>query len=494
MLDETTRTAILKLHEAGHGIRTIARALGVSRGAVRTVLRLGTAEVPRLVRPERPQADEAAIRDLYLRCRGNLVRVHEELQAEGAAYSYQALTAFCRRHGIGTSPPKPSGRYHFEPGEEMQHDTSPHRAVIGGVSRPVQTASLVLCYSRLLFIQLYPAFNRFTCKVFLTDALRTVGGAAGRCMIDNTHVVVLRGTGKDMVAVPEMATFAERYGFVFVAHEVGHANRSARVERPFDFIERNFLAGRVFSDFAHLNREAIAWCDRVNATRKKHLGASPRELFVAEQPCLRPLPIWVPEVYALHHRLVDLEGYVHVGGHIYSVPYQLIGRRVEVRETKDEVQVFDGPRRVATHERVLTLEKRRVTVPAHRPPRGERVARGAKRSREELELAGAEAPLAAYATALKQRGTTRWTVALRRLWRMWRDYPRPPLLAAVEEASHYGLYDVDRLERMVLRRIARDYFTGPESRRQGETEDETRNEAEDTEDEPDDGGGDDDDR
>ena len=41
---------------------------------------------------------------------------------------------------------------------------------------------------------------------------------------------------------------------------------------------------------------------------------------------------------------------------------------------------------------------------------------------------------------------------------MVRDYPRTPLLAAVREATHYGLYDLDRLERMILRRIARDYF------------------------------------
>jgi len=62
-------------------------------------------------------------------------------------------------------------------------------------------------------------------------------------MIDNTHVVVLRGTGREMIPVPEMEAFADRFGFRFVAHERGDANRSARVERPFWFIERNFLAG-----------------------------------------------------------------------------------------------------------------------------------------------------------------------------------------------------------------------------------------------------------
>ena len=42
--------------------------------------------------------------------------------------------------------------------------------------------------------------------------------------------------------------------------------------------------------------------------------------------------------------------------------------------------------------------------------------------------------------------------------RLLREYPREPFLAAVREAAQYGLYDLDRLERMILRRVARDYF------------------------------------
>jgi hypothetical protein len=75
----------------------------------------------------------------------------------------------------------------------------------------------------MLFFQCYPTFRRFDCKVFLTDALRYTGGAAARVMIDNTHVVVLRGSGRDMVPVPEMAAFAERFSFQFVAHAIGNA-------------------------------------------------------------------------------------------------------------------------------------------------------------------------------------------------------------------------------------------------------------------------------
>jgi hypothetical protein len=207
----------------------VARALKVSRASVRTVVASGTAAVPRLERTEKATPFRDRIVHLYGVMKGNLVRVHEEIQNEGCAISYAALTSFCRRHGIGTRPKPPAGRYHFAPGEEMQHDTSPHTLEVAGKKQKVQVASLVLCYSRLLYFQYYPRFTRFECKVFLTEALRYVGGSCRHCMIDNTHVVVLKGTGATMVPVPEMEAFGEHFGFAFRAHEVGDANRSGRV-------------------------------------------------------------------------------------------------------------------------------------------------------------------------------------------------------------------------------------------------------------------------
>ena len=65
--------------------------------------------------------------------------------------------------------------------------------------------------------------------------------------------------------------------------------------------------------------------------------------------------------------------------------------------------------------------------------------------------------MADYVAALKQRSRKVLTLVLRQLWRQVREYPRQPLLAAVQEAARYGLYDLDRLERMILRRVARDY-------------------------------------
>ena len=385
------------------------------------------------------------------------MRVHEELTGGGAELSYPALTAFCRRHGIGQAPVVAAGRYDFEPGEEMQHDTSPHEVELAGKKRKVQTASAVLCYSRMLFFQCYPTFQRFDCKVFLSDAMQYFCGSPTRVMIDNTHVVVLRGSGRDMIPVPEMAAFGERFGFRFVAHAIGNVNRSARVERPFWFIERNFLAGRKFADWGDLNRQARQWCDRVNSTYKKHIRAVPSELFAVERTQLKPLPAWIPEVYRLHQRTVDVEGYVAVHTNRYSVPLEWIGRRVEVRETKDQIAIQLDARKLVTHGRIAEAEYQRNLLPQHRPPRGQGLSRTQSHPEEKAILESAP-EIAEYVAALKQRSRKVPGVALRQLLGLVREYPREPLVAAVREAAHYGLYDLDRLERMILRRVASDYF------------------------------------
>jgi hypothetical protein len=460
MLDQTTRSAIHRLRKEGHGTRVIAQALKISRGAVRKVLASESDEVPRIMRAERAEPYRADILMLYASCKGNLVRVHEELAALGAKVSYPALTAFCRRHGIGYEAPKPAGRYEFTPGQEMQHDTSPHEAEIGGRRTRVQSASLKLCYSRMLFFQGYPHFRRFDCKVFLTDAVKYFDGACARCMIDNTHVVVLSGTGPDMRPVPEMEAFGERFSFEFVAHRIGDANRSAHVERSFDHIENNFYAGRRFADWDDLNAQARAWCDKINAQTRRHLHASPRELFAAERVSMRPLPVFVPEVYDLHHRIVDTEGYVNVHRNRYSAPYQLIGRDVEVHESRDRIDIFEGPRRVASHKRVVEPIDARVTEQAHRPPRSEGLWARQAVSVEEKRLAERMPESGGYIALLRERGRA-GTRDLRWLLRMINEYPRRAMRGALFEALRYRMTDLERLERMVLRRIARDFFTDP---------------------------------
>jgi hypothetical protein len=89
---------------------------------------------------------------------------------------------------------------------------------------------------------------------------------------------------------------------------------------------------------------------KISAETLRIARVVPRELFAVERLHLKPLPAWIPEVYRLHQRTVDVEGYVSVNSIRYSVPVPRIGRRVEVRETRDKIDIELDARHIVTHE------------------------------------------------------------------------------------------------------------------------------------------------
>ena len=458
MLDLDTRTAILRLRREGHGTRAIARAVGVARDSVVHVLREGRVEVPENARPSQLSPHLDKVRELHRSCGGNVIRVHEELVALGIAVPYSTVTRFCREHQIGVKAKQAAGRYHFEPGQEMQHDTSPHDVKVGDKMLRLQCASLVMCFSRRRFIQCYRRWTRFHVKVFLTAALRFFDGAANQCMLDNSTVIMTGGTGALAHAVPEMEAFALRFGFKFVAHEKGDANRSARVEAPFFHVENNFYKGRAFADLADLNRQAIDWCRKYNAS--VHDYGVPDELAGMERFALKPLPAWIPEPTEIHIRKVNAEAYVTLHTNRYSVAEALIDRDLEVHEALDSLRIFDGHRLHCEHVKRLDGAGERVTLPEHRG-RWKRLSAPLPPCLEEAALRAAGPALGALCDALRAHHGGQGRKTIRQLHRIWLEYPDEAVERAVARALEFGLIEIGRIEHMVLENVRGDYFKLP---------------------------------
>jgi hypothetical protein len=392
-----------------------------------------------------------------------VVRVRELLAEDGLEVSYSTLTRWVREAGL-RSPPRRAGEYDFAPGQEMQHDTSPHRVTFVGAGKPVtaQCAGLVLAYSRRLFIQYYPRFTRFEAKAFLLEAVGFMAGSCPVCVIDNTSVLLASGSGADAVVAPEMAAFARTLGFAFRAHQVGHADRKGRIERPFFYVETNFLPGRDFRDFDDLNCQALAWCREVaNCKPKAALGMSPDAAYVIEQPHLRPLPEVLPPVYELLERVVDLYGYVSVDTNRYSVPERFVGKSVAVYKWPAEIHVCRKNTTIAVHRRLIGQRDNKSTLPGHHTIP---VRQGRGTAAEEKLLGGHHPSLDRYSAALRQRAGSQGRRALRRLIELQRTYPAGPFIAAIGQALHYGLFDLARLEDLILKHVAGDFFAlnGPE--------------------------------
>ncbi len=455
MISPEIRQAILAMQEKEVALREISRVLKVSRNTVRRVLR-----EPAPSPPTTQQQNEviALLPEIYRRCKGNAVRIQEILEAEYAVdLPYSTLTRHLREQAL-REPKRRSGIYHFAPGAETQHDTSPHWLQLGEKKLTAQCASLTLAYSRLLYFQYYPCFTRFEAKAFLTEALRYFDGSCPRCTIDNTSVVLAGGSGPSALIAPEMESFGELFGMCFIPHAIGHSDRKGRIERPFSYIEGNFLVGRRFRDWADLNAQARNWCDTyANAKQKQVLGMSPQAAYVMEKPALLPLPPHIPPVTQIHYRVVDTQGYVHLDTNRYSVPERLLGKKVAVHKQMDQVLIFHGQQQVAEHARLIGQRNVHLLNKTHhntlirgRTPKGP--------SLQEQALHGSDPRLDRYVIALKQRAPGRGVSKLRRLLELKRTYPAEPFLAAIEQALEYGLFDMSRLERLILERVAGDFF------------------------------------
>jgi transposase len=158
-----------QLHQAGQSKREISRLLKISRNTVRKLLR----QDGQLPVKSSSSSEEltALVGPLITTCRGNLVRVREILEQQyQRKVSYSTLTYLVRKHKLKETPQR-VGEYCFAPGEEMQHDTSPHIVYFGDKKVKAQCAALVLGFSRKIFMQYYPNFTRFEAKAFLQQAL-----------------------------------------------------------------------------------------------------------------------------------------------------------------------------------------------------------------------------------------------------------------------------------------------------------------------------------
>ena len=440
-------------------IRQISQILKLSRNTVRRVIRGKWQETPLRESPDEELSP--LIQEIFKISKGNVVRVQEILQDQyGRSVPYSTLTRIVRSLDLREdNKTHRSGTYEFGPGQEMQHDTSPHFVVLAGNKVKAQCGGLVLAYSRKLFIQYYPAFTRFEARVFLDAAFQFMGGTCPRCIIDNSSVLVAHGSGPDADMAPEMERFGHVFGVTFIPHAVGDADRKAKIERNFSYVERNFLVGRTFTDWHDLNEQAKRWClEMANQKLKRSLGMSPEAAYLMEKPHLHPLPPYIPPVYLTLYRTVDVAGYVPVDTNRYSVPERLMGKEVEVHKLWDRVEVFFKNQKVADHPRLLDKRETRITAKGHRPPFNRQRAHEGP-CNEEKTLLGQQEWLDQFVEELKRRSTGRGVMPMRRLLDLKRTYPPEAFEKAVVQALHYGLYDLARLEQMILSQVAGDFFT-----------------------------------
>lgn len=455
MIEPDKRKAIFALHEEGIGVRQIARQLRVSRNSVRSVITAQGA-MPATVRKDKIRIDPELLERLYGECQGFVQRVHEKLaEEEKIEVTYSTLTRMLRELGIGRNRKARCDRVPDVPGEEMQHDTSPYTVLLGDKRVKVVASLMYLRYSKRRYLKFYRHFNRFAMKCFFHEVLTYWGYSAPVCVIDNTNLARLRGTGKNAVMVPEMAAFSGQYGFEFLCHEKGHSNRKAGEERSFWTVETNFFAGRNFTALEDLNEQALHW----STVRLYHRPASKTGLISAkafehERAFLVELPCHLPAPYRAHDRITDQYGFAAFDGNFFWVP-GTDRDDVSLLEYGDRLKIYRRRELLIEYRRPFDGVKNQRFSPEGCPkPRYSPNNRRKPTAEEETRLRAIDEVVGAWMDfALEPSGIARHRV-IRQLFRLSRQMTRPLFVQSVERAVKYRIRSVE-----TIRRIAHMYLS-----------------------------------
>jgi transposase len=452
MIDPQKRKVVYYLSTQGMGVREIARNLGIDKNTVRTIVSQ-KGELPDTKRSDKIELSPELLTRLHRECDGYAKRVHEKLTEEhDVGIGYSTLTGIIRELSLGKAIKRRCDEVEDQPGAEMQHDTSDYKVKLGGTPVKLIGSLLYFRYSKIRYLKFYPFFNRFMMKCFFHEALMHWGYSAPVCIIDNTSLARLRGSGKNAVIVPEMVEFAKSYAFCFVCHEKGHANRKAGNERGFFTTVTNFFPGREFQDIADLNRQALDWATVRSAHRPVgKAGLIPAHAFEFEQAYLTKLPALISPPYFEVQRGIDQYGYISFDGNFYWVP-GLKRHEVKVLRYPDHIKVY--------HRRELLIEyelppfgvKNKKFYPPGRPrPRHEPRDRKNRTGDEEKILRGFSEKVDAYLSfALKEQAGTQKHHFVRHLYRLYQRLSAELFEKAVTRALSYRITDPDTIYRIAL--------------------------------------------
>lgn len=451
MIEQEIRKSVFILHTKGMKIRQICRTLDVSRNTVRKIIKQ-EGEMPQTIRKDKITIDHELLKRHYNECCGWVQRIHEKLkEEEGIEIGYSTLSRIIRELDLGKKKKSRCDHVPDEPGAEMQHDTSPYMLTIGDKRIRVVGSILYYRYSKMRYLKFYRTFNRFNMKCFFHEALSFLGYSAPVCIIDNTNLARLRGSGRNAVINPEMEQFAKQFGFTFICHRIGHANRKAGNERSFWTTETNFFPGRSFESLEDLNKQANQWAMVRMANRPvSKTKLIPAKAFEYEKSYLVKVPPYVPRPYLNHKRGTDQYGNIPFDGNFYWVP-GTSRSEVTVLQYSNCIKIYSARKLLAEYQLPPYGVKNEFFIlpgmprPTHKPK-----DRKNPTTQEEKKLRAIGNSVDAYLNfALKPKGKEKHRI-IRQLFGLYQKITLPIFIKTIERALKYQITDPKAVERIAL--------------------------------------------
>lgn len=388
---------ILRLRSLGINNSRIAESMGIARQTVVTTLQRADAQGL-----DWQTAEALADRELAAKLRGQGAKkpeykmpdydyVHRELAKPGVTqqllwyeycdqcraagdvpYQLTQFKKYYREHVIQT---KATMHIHRKPGEIMEVDWAGKVAHITdadtGEVMDAYVFVAALPYSGYAYAE---AFMNREQEAWITAHVNTYsffGGITRILVPDNLKTGVIKNTRTELVLNKSYQEMAEYYGTAIIPARVKTARDKATVEGAVGNITSFILAAIRNQTFFTLRELNEAICERLHTFNHKRFqkkDGSRATWFAEERAALLPLPRNPFEMAIWKIATVAFNYHISVDYQMYSVPCEYIKRKVDVRVTRNVIEVFLEGTRICSHVRLYGHRGQYSTEESHMPP------------------------------------------------------------------------------------------------------------------------------
>ena len=391
---------VFKLKNDGKSNREIARLLGIHRETVRSYVNealavglsfdtlsqtretelyewFGKAEVTRGSDKQRSQV----LYGLFPYMQKELGRTGVDRQvlyteyianhADGYSYNH-----FCREYRLWCVSKEVSGVNDHKAGDKLLVDFAGRKLSVTdrdtGEIKTVEVFVAILGFSQFTYVQATASQKREAFISATENALHYIGGSPSAIVCDNLKSAVYRASKYEPELNEAFERFALHYGTTIVPTRPYKPKDKALVEGAVKIVYKRIYAllrDKVFFSIEALNAAIRELLVPYNNKISKSASDSRADLLrLVEIKELQPLPADRYEMYTFAWATVYKNAYIMLSEdkHYYSVPYELITRKVKVVYNAATVEIYYHLKLVAVHKRCYTL-RARTTIKEHLP-------------------------------------------------------------------------------------------------------------------------------
>ena len=393
----TNYREILRLRSLGLNNTEIAASMGCSRNTVAGVLR--RAEACGLAYPSLAEMSDKQIAETLFPATASKPTykmpdyeyIHRELQKDGVTLNLLWLEYCenCRNSGELPYQSTQFNKYYNEyvvktnatmhlnhkPGEILQVDWAGDTASVTdtdtGEAIPAYVFVATLPYSGYSYVEAFFSMNQECWTAAHVNAYAYFGGVTRIIQCDNLKTGVEKHGRNEVTLNKVYRELAEHYGTAVVPARVRAPKDKAMVEGTVGVISTFILAALRNRQFLSLHELNQAIWERLYAFNHKPFqkrNGSRAEAFEEEKPFLLPLPPRPFELSEWKVATVSPNYHIAVEKMNYSVPYEYIKQKVDVRVTRTTIEVFFGGNRICSHKRLYGRFNQYSTLEDHMPP------------------------------------------------------------------------------------------------------------------------------